>query len=82
MPDSAVKEQQPPEEQASGRDHSDEEEPTIRSSSIISPIFTDRNDEEMKVIAIIQEQAEIYRILRYLVKQGRSSLELVPASLK
>jgi hypothetical protein len=35
----------------------------------------------MKVIAIIQDPAEIDRILRHLVKQGRPPLGVDPASL-
>lgn len=47
----------------------------------IDPMICPKCGSEMKVIAIIQQPAEIDRILRHLVKQGRPPPGLDPASL-
>jgi len=46
----------------------------------IDPMVCPKYGSEMKVIAIIQQPAEIDRILRHLVKQGRPPPGLDPAS--
>jgi len=47
----------------------------------IDPMVCPKCGSEMKVIAVIQEPEEIDRILRHLVKQGRSPPGFDPASL-
>lgn len=47
----------------------------------VDPFICPKCGSEMKVIAVIQEPNEIKRILRHLVKIGRSPPRLDPASL-
>ena len=47
----------------------------------VDPFVCPKCGSEMKVIAVIQESDEIKRILRHLVKIGRSPPGLDPASL-
>jgi hypothetical protein len=47
----------------------------------IDPMVCPKCGSEMKVIAIIQQPAEIDRILRHLIKQGRPPPGFDPASL-
>ena len=47
----------------------------------VDPFVCEKCGSDMRVIAIIQDQAEIMKILQHLVKQGRAPPGVGPASL-